>query len=71
MTETYTSIERDFSKHDACICGHCENLQYEMPHPLDNGGKYAWQCRQCGTTNENDKVHLLENTARFNSKHGI
>ncbi|QIG68108.1 hypothetical protein EVB55_173 [Rhizobium phage RHph_Y68] len=71
MTETYESVKPDFSGHDVCICGHCSHIQYELPHPLDKGGKYAWQCRMCGTANEGDEVHLLENMARFRSKYGI
>lgn len=53
------------------ICNACEHLQHERTHPLDMGGKYAWRCEQCGIVNDGDRVHLLQNTARFNSKYGI
>lgn len=45
--------------HDLNTCVKCQNEQYERPHPLDKGGKYAWQCEKCGTVNENGKEHLL------------
>ncbi|AKE44860.1 hypothetical protein AU106_gp229 [Sinorhizobium phage phiM9] len=71
MTEqTYTSIDHTEGC-DLVVCAHCEYLQYERPHPLNKGGKYAWLCRSCGTANEGDKVHLLENTARFRPRNGL
>ncbi len=52
-------------------CAACGHVQLEIAHPLDNGGKYAWQCRGCGVVNEDGKVHLLQKTARFRSKRGL
>lgn len=67
---TYTSINHNADK-SLVICAACEHMQYEQPHPLDKGGKFAWRCRSCGKINENDKIHLLQNTAFFGSKRGL
>lgn len=48
-----------------CICGH---NQYEKPHPLDKGGKYAWVCKRCWQAMENGKPHLLHGIAQFDYK---
>lgn len=71
MTEPdYVSVN-PYEGCDLVICSKCEHMQYEIPHPLDKGGKYAWECRSCNAVNEPGKIHLLENTARFRSKYGL
>ena len=60
--------------HDLNTCVNCGHQQYELPHPLDEGGKYAWSCRKCGCVIEGDKVHPLIKwnvNARYSSKNGI
>lgn len=52
-------------------CAACSNNQYEQIHPLDRGGKFAWVCKLCDSVNENGKIHLLENIARFTYKDRI
>ncbi|QIG65909.1 hypothetical protein phiOC_p249 [Ochrobactrum phage vB_OspM_OC] len=67
---TYTS-KNSFEGCDVVLCPKCQRLDYERPHPLDNGGKYAWRCRGCGSIVEGDEIHLLQDTAYFKDKNAI
>lgn len=54
--------------HDRVKCAKCGHEQFEMPHPLDKGGKYAWSCDRCWAANEGGKLHLLSDIADFDHK---